>query len=191
MSQKTVVSCLAWLLFASALSAQPAQVMIIRHAEKPEHGHCLSVNGWERAGALVPFFLGTLGTSDCGTPEAGFGKPVAIFAQRPSKENGSLRPMQTVQALALALKLDLVTFVHDDYEKMAHEILTNSTYRGKNVLICWEHHAIPDVAVALGVKNPPKWKSSVFDRLWVITFKNEKARLRSLPQQLMYGDSED
>jgi len=181
---------LVWLLSISSVWAQPAEVMVIRHAEKPEEGHCLCLKGWQRAAALVPFFLGAA-ADGCGNSLAGFGTPTAIYAQKPTKEERSLRPMQTVQGLAQALKLEVKAYPHSDFESMVQEIQTSPAYRGKAILICWEHKAIPDIAAAFGVKEPPKWPGSAFDRVWQIKFKDGKAKLRDIPQQLMYGDSQD
>jgi hypothetical protein len=42
----------------------------------------LSVKGWQRAAALVPYFLGGL-SDECGNRQSGFAKPVCLtFAQR-------------------------------------------------------------------------------------------------------------
>jgi hypothetical protein len=178
----------AWLLSSAALLAQPTQVLIIRHAEKPEEGHCLSVKGWQRAAALVPFFLCEL-SDECGNRQRGFARPMAIYAQTPTKENKSLRPVQTVRMLAQALKVEVKGFAHVDFGQMVKEIQTTSAYEGQTVLICWEHHGNEDIARAFGVEEPPKWHGSSFDRIWVITSKDGKAKLRDMPQQLMYGDS--
>ena len=72
---------------------------------------------------------------------------------------------------------------------MAREILLKPEYDGKVVLVCWENKGIPDLATALGVTDPPDWRGHAFDRLWVITFKNGKAKLQDLPQRLLYGDA--
>ena len=50
-----VVAC----LFAAGAFAGPAQVIIIRHAEKPPVGDDLTPKGRQRAAALVPYFLET------------------------------------------------------------------------------------------------------------------------------------
>ena len=72
---------------------------------------------------------------------------------------------------------------------MVKEILAKPEYDGKVVLICWSHKDIPGLATALGVANPPVWHGHVYDRLWIIKFKDGKATLQDLPQRLMYGDS--
>lgn len=163
--------------------ATPAQVIIIRHGEKPKEGNELSLKGWERAHALIPFFQGNKKVLD-------FGTPVAIYAQKPSTPESSMRPIETVQGLADALNLTLNTnFEHAQYPSMAQEILSNPDYEGKMVLICWEHKVIPDIAKNLNAPNVPnKWDGDDFDRLWVITYGDE-ITFDDLPQKLLYGDS--
>jgi hypothetical protein len=72
--RRTQLGLLIVLFFASSLLAEPAQVIIIRHAEKPEDGNELSLEGRERAAALAPYFLANLDLLE-------FGPPVAIYAQ--------------------------------------------------------------------------------------------------------------
>jgi hypothetical protein len=172
-------------LGASAARGQPAQVILIRHAEKPPEGHDLSLQGRERAAALAPFFLEA--------PEVlTYKAPAAIYAQAVNQEARSRRPIETVTPLAKALKLDLITrYGHSDYPRMAKDILANPDYKGKMVLICWEHKVIPDMARELGVKDAPaKWPGEAFDRLWVITYKADgPPTFRDLPQRLLFGDS--
>src|SRR5262249_34191 len=158
---------LAWILAGAVALGQPARVLIIRHAEKPDDGHCLSVEGWQRAAALVPFFLGEL-SDECGDPRPGFARPVPIYFQKPTSQNKSRRPLQTVQGLAQTLKLEPRGFAHTDYAEMVRQIQKTSAFQGQTVLICWEHRAIADVARAFGVRDPPNWHGSAFDRVWVI-----------------------
>jgi hypothetical protein len=166
--------------------AQPAQVVMIRHAEKPLEGNHLSLQGRERAAALVPYFLET--------PEiVAFKRPVAIYAQAPKKDTSSVRSIETVKPLADALKLPIKeTYIRDDFRKMVAEIQASHEYDGQTVLICWEHKVIPVMAKEFGVEDAPtKWPGSAFDRTWVITFEpGKKPQLKDLPQKLMYGDSE-
>jgi hypothetical protein len=132
--------------WAYPAEGKPAQVILIRHAEKPPEGDDLSLKGKERAAALVPYFLGR--------PEVlQFKAPVAIYAQGPKKEGSSRRPVETVKGLAAALKLDVIDkFTHDEYPQMVEEVLARPEYEGKTVLDCWEHKILPDIARAFGVK---------------------------------------
>jgi hypothetical protein len=162
-------------------------VILIRHGEKPGHGNDdLSQQGWERAAALVPYFKGRPEVLD-------FKTPAAIYAQSPKKEGSSLRPLHTVQGLAQALNLDVVQkYTRDDFQPMVDEILANPKYKGRMVLICWEHHVIPKIARALGAKDPPGFEDDVYDRTWVLTFKDTgKVALKVLPQRLMFDDTKE
>ena len=70
-------------------------------------------------------------------------------------------------------------------------MLTDPKYAGKTVLIAWHHGTIPDLAKALGVKDPPqKWQDEVFDRVWEITYSNGTASLKNLPEDALPGDSQ-
>jgi len=54
-------------------------------------------------------------------------------------------------------------------------------YGGKNVVICWVHEFLPDLARALGVTAVPQWKTKDFDSVWEIEFPAGQAELRILP----------
>jgi hypothetical protein len=101
-----------------------------------------------------------------------FGLPVAVFATRTTKDDNGQRTQETVAPLARALKLPVQTPYHGkDYAALAKQILANPAYAGKTVLICWNHEQITQLAAALGVTpEPPKWKGSVFDRVYVISY---------------------
>jgi len=165
---------LAVCLLAAAPAPRPAQIILIRHAEKPadaKNPH-LSRTGLERAERLVSFI-----TTDPAMTR--FGPPVAVFATRTTKDGDGQRTQETVAPLARALKLPVQTpFVGKDYAKLAKLVLANPAYAGKTVLICWNHEEIPQLAAALGIKpEPPKWKASVFDRVYLISYQGDKAAL--------------
>lgn len=168
-------------LSAMAVLAQPAQVILIRHAEKPEDPaevH-LSEKGEKRARELVPFL-----TTDPVLTQAGL--PVALFATRTTRHGRGQRTQETLAPLAHELGLPVQTpYLSEEYKEMARWILSNRDYEGKTVLICWNHEEIPQLTEALGVRpRPPKWKDSVFDRVYLITFPKGKATLADLPQTL-------
>lgn len=138
----------------------------------------------QRAAALVPYFLEALDVTQ-------HGRPIAIYAQKPTDDRRSTRPVDTVRGLATALKLDVIQFAHDDFLKVVKEIESKQEYESKMVLICWEHHAIQDIAATLGVDDPPKWHD-VYDRVWIVTFRpDHKPKLQNLPQQLLFEDTRD
>jgi broad specificity phosphatase PhoE len=98
------------LAVASQALAQPSQVILIRHAEKPMSGNELSPQGRERAAALVPFFLGTDELLE-------FNTPAAIYAQSQKKETSSIRSIETVKPLAEALQLRInKTSARDEFQ---------------------------------------------------------------------------
>ena len=164
------------------------QVIIIRHGEKPgdpatdsaADGIDLSTRGYERAGALAPYI-----------PDV-FGKPDFLFAAKASKHSN--RPVETITPLAQALGLQIdAKHEDDDFEKVAEDILGNSKYAGKLVLICWHHGKIPELTTALGGVPPcSPWPEDVFDRVWKIDYPSGSQGdlpVQNIPQMLLYGDA--
>ena len=99
----------------------PAHIAIVRHGEKQPvktvltdrqgnvlmtsqgkqmMGDHLSTRGWERAYALAPFFTLSPFTKN-------YGKPVAVFAPKPSDSYQSMRPVDTATPTADRLKIPL------------------------------------------------------------------------------------
>jgi hypothetical protein len=152
----------------------PAQIILIRHAEKPsdpKNPH-LTKAGVRRARQLVSFI-----TTDPAMTR--FGLPVAVFATKTTKGGNGQRTQETVAPLARALGLPVLTpFLNKDYAAVAKLILGDPDYAGKNVLVCWNHEEIPQLAAALGVTpKPPKWKGNVYDVVYVISYHGDKASL--------------
>jgi hypothetical protein len=175
-------------LAASAALAQPALVLIIRHAEKPPEKSAvkLSLKGQERAMAFVPFFTQT--------PEFIYqGLPVALFATKMAPGEISQRTLETITPLSTHLRLlPEAHYAKSDYASLAQEVLTNLKYQRKTVLICWDHEYIPRLAAALGVYPAPSpWPEHGFDRVWIITYKSGQASLVNMPQRLLFGDAPD
>jgi hypothetical protein len=174
------------LLSSSSVWATPAQVLVIRHGEKPPKGHDLSPAGQARAEALVGLF-------EKDPRFLAHGTPVAIYAMLPSQEDEANREVETVTPLAMGLGLQINEhYIRDQYPQMATEILTSPAYEGKMVLICWDHAVIPQIVAALGVTNPmPAWPSGVFDRVLAINYgsNGNVTSFDNLPQRLMPNDS--
>jgi hypothetical protein len=163
------------------LAGQPREILIIRHAEKPDNPDDpdLTPRGYSRAAALVQFF------------SSQFDTPAFLFATQVSK--ASNRPVETLTPVAAALHMGLnSTFADDQYPALAQEILSNPKYAGQMLIICWHHGNIPALAKALGVDVPLKnWSDSVFDRVWRIQYTDGPVSFSNMPQRLLYGDSQE
>jgi hypothetical protein len=162
------------LVLALGANAQPARIILIRHAEKPDdakEAH-LSEEGRERARRLVKWICEgkVLGTN---------GAPVALYAAAPTLRGRSVRCSETLEPAARQLGLPVLTPRQaDDYERFARALLRDKSLAGKNVVVCWVHDYLPALAKALGIDpEPPKWKGSDFETAYIITFPNGKADL--------------
>lgn len=175
-----------FLVGAQIILARPAQIILLRHAEKPEDESNLhlSAQGKERAQALVQLLTATpVFTTN--------GLPAALFATQLTLHGHSRRPKETLEPLAKHLKLPIQTpYPAKDYAKLAERVLHDSGYDGKTVVICWVHDFLPQLAHAFGAKpKPADWKHTVFDRVLVITFHGKKVACKNVPQHLLPGDS--
>ena len=165
-------------LFSMNAFAMPANVVIIRHAEKPESGHILSPEGEKRALLIVDYVIKSQDMKAVGLPNF-------IFASNPKDEESSVRSIQTVTPLAKALKLTINTnYVADDYKKMVAEILSNPIYNQKNIFIAWGHKKIDKIAKKLGVTNyPDEWSDDDYDSVWIVNYKNNAVNNFSIVKQ--------
>jgi hypothetical protein len=169
--EKSMFRSLVWLcLLVTSISwGAPAQVLIIRHGEKPDTGNDLSSAGQERAQNLISYF-------EKNPDVTRYGTPVAIYGFGPGADDGSLRGIETVTPLADALGLKVQSqFTKNDLQPIVDEVMSKPTYDGKMVLICWEHKMIPALAHQFGADQAPDaWAGSdVYDQVWEIDFSGE------------------
>ena len=139
-------------------------VVIIRHGEKPADGDNLSCQGQNRAVQLPVVLIKKIGKPDYTyVPSLGLDKNTAHS-----------RMFQTVTPFAV--KYDLT--INSKYdESEPNETAKSVLKKNGTVLMVWQHSAIPDLASALGVSNPPKWKGADFDSMWIVTYASGKAVL--------------
>ncbi|MCX5788807.1 MAG: histidine phosphatase family protein [Elusimicrobia bacterium] len=170
-------------LFAWPADAAPAQVIIIRHGEKPAVGSHLCPRGVCRADALAAVF-----------PRQ-FGTPAAIYAMKPSSEEGSMRAIETVTPLARALNLTINTsYTRKQLQPLVDDIMKNPACQGQMVLISWEHKVIPALVqtfcaggAASGACDPVpvKWPGSVFDQAWILNFNGvQVSSFKVIPEKI-------
>ena len=162
----------------------PVQIIIIRHAEKPDDNDNssdpagLSAQGQERAQALADAIPARYPHIDY------------LFASAASKN--SHRPIDTITPLSQKLGLGIDTSYADkQYADLAQTLETDPKYAGKTVLICWHHGKIPQLTQALGATPPVSpWPGQTFDRIWQIDYgADQKATIQNLPQHVLPGDS--
>jgi hypothetical protein len=177
-------------LWPRASQAMPAQVILIRHAEKYEDRAKINLTprGLTRALALSEFFR-----ADPRVVE--FGPPAAIIAQAPTEKKKSVRPLETVEPLSQALGLTVIyQFTYGQADVTVNWLKDQRQYDGKNVLICAQHMEIDDFARALGVTDlrPRTWPHETYDRFYLLKFSPADGKLLSfsnLPMHLLFGDS--
>jgi hypothetical protein len=163
----------------------PATILLIRHAEKLTDGRLdLSTVGFERAREMPLMFAG----ADQPGTSHNLPRPEFLFATHVSKHSN--RPVETITPLSEALKLPISSEVDDkDFGALAKDLLSGK-YAGKVVLVAWHHGSLPEFARALGAVPPyDPWPETQFDRVWRIDYKDGKATLVDLPQELLPGDS--
>lgn len=171
--------------------------MLIRHAEKPvipppdgvlEDGskdkHSLTPRGWQRAGALVQFFVRPY--------RSGITTPTVIFASGTTEptqdliadDAKSLRPEQTV--LPLSRRLGVATNISVPVG-LEESLITSLRETDGTVLVAWEHKRIPTIAAGF-VRNPPSWGDR-FDVVWILDRQpDDSYTLAEVPQDLLDSD---
>jgi hypothetical protein len=155
------------------------KIMLIRHAEKPPgnpppHGantngdhdkESLTIQGWQRAGALVVFFAPSLGPMQ----NSAIAKPATIYASKIGKDSESERPQETVTPLISKIGAGQ-NFAFSKGQEQA--VGLSARAESGVVLICWEHEKIPAITQAFPVSPnsqpvPSQWPDGRYDVVWV------------------------
>ncbi|KAI0019463.1 hypothetical protein F4780DRAFT_780495 [Xylariomycetidae sp. FL0641] len=140
------------LLLAAAVVAKPT-VYFIRHGEKPEEGNGLNAAGEQRAQCLRTVF-GAASSYDIGH----------IMAMTPKDNGHRQRPYDTVKPLADDLGLDVDISCDRDDEDCVADVVEGYDGEG-NILICWEHDQLNNLAKALGA-DIDNYPDDSFDLIW-------------------------
>ena len=174
--------------------------MVIRHAEKPlsfppsygvtlegeREKESLSVRGWQRAGALASFFA----PPDRSFHDPSLAAPQFLYASKPTRRNGSRRPLETITPLAekLAIRINS-NFPKPEAEEMLEEVFLCAGV----VLVCWQQEYISKIANYILGNNttaPQDWPEDRFDMVWVFDRNPATTRysFQQVPQRLLMGD---
>jgi hypothetical protein len=172
----TVFSTFSW--------AMPDQVILFRHGEEPrgEEGTELSKHGRARAAALHEIF----------DRYPDLQPPTALFSMKPKTEHHSVRAIQTMIPISERFKVQLeIPYKFDQYHMLVNRLKTDRKLEGKSVMICWGHDELAAFAKALGAKNVKAWSGKVFDKLWILTFKDgEFQKMEERDQHLSIDQKE-
>jgi hypothetical protein len=160
-------------------ASMPANLTIylVRHAEKPPSGSGLSAAGEARANAYVKYFQNVTDPS---------GKTMKwdyLFASAESTHSD--RPFLTIQPLAQAIGKTIDPDYKDKhFSKLVKFIQENrkKQFDDSNILICWHHGEILDLAQSLGAECnnlpqssnwPLSWPGKVFGWLLKIYYRSD------------------
>ena len=163
-------------------------VLIIRHAEKPDSGQGLSPAGQARADAYVRYFRElSIGSRSLA--------PDCLIACADSAQ--SWRPRLTLEPLGEALNLPInLRFAAGQIQELVRVLRTKR--QGSCILICWKHGSIPELLSTLGA-NPSEllpegtWPDDKFT--WLIDLRyDQDGRLvpgetKRIPAACMPGDA--
>ncbi len=182
MNKVILAICFIFTLPLTAM-ARPKAIILLRHAEEPkEDVNHLSAAGYARAKMLPKLFKTHPALKK-------LDPPIALFAAGAKKEDSSIRSIETLHNLSLDIEVPINdTFKRDDFRALAKEINTHEKYDDQVVVVVWQHKILREIAEKLGVKKTSAYPSDKFDRIWLITYKKDKANLEDLPQNLMPGD---
>jgi hypothetical protein len=195
------------------IHALPNKVIVVRHGEKATGVH-LDNKGWQRAAALISYFGASSHFSidprwQVSDTSAVFSPPFAIYAPRP-EANDCVRPLETTIPLAQELGLPVhICYGRNQLAELAHLILTTPQNDGKEILIIYEHHRIPDLINQLilqaggNILNLAAYPDNRFDLVYVIDYMGNPSvfdtpykvvsaggniSLTATLQELMFGD---
>lgn len=149
-------------------------VFLVRHAEKLDGGNELAPEGFARAQRYVQYFQNQVKYD---------GKPIRwnyLFASAESDKSD--RPFLTIQPLsdAIGVKID-DEFKNKHFKDLAKELEKNreNKFNNSNVLVCWHHGEILDLASAIGANQvelpesahwPAKWPKDAYGWLLKIYY---------------------
>ena len=194
----SLLRCCAFALalsLSSSAFAEPARIIILRHAEK-RNKHELCEIGSRRAEALAGQFLGK-GAAQSGAGQSLFAtgeKPAAILAV-------TIHSLETISPTAQSWELPAIVYSvlpSDDKDLKDVELnrrtraavqdaLADPRYAGKTLVMSWEHKHIADSKLEAKFPNeqvtlrqllhlekfadaPKDWPDGNYDYFWIVDF---------------------
>jgi hypothetical protein len=166
--------------------AVPKKVIILRHGEK-ENATTLCGVGIQRSMSLMYEFLGNGAKKSLFKPDD---PPAAFFAitlhslelASPAASSWNL-PVITYSVVPLLPKMDQTLELDARTDQAAQDVLNNSAWNGKTVVMVWEHKHIADKALTMTLRNllnldkltgkdhvHETWQGSNYDYFWIVEY---------------------
>lgn len=178
------------LSFPTRAEAVPKRIIIMRHGEK-QNAYALCPVGVDRSLALAANYLGRGAAKALLAPGE---KPAAFFAI-------TLHSLELIAPAAATWQAPVIDYsvvpifgkidvprLNARTREAAHDVLTDSRWDGKTVIIAWEHHHIADAMLdrhysnvtlrallhldALGDAVPKTWSGHNYDYFWIVDYGN-------------------
>lgn len=166
-----------------------SHILLIRHGEKPlsQTETSLSVAGQARSMAYVVYFQNFEINS----------QPIKIdylFATAPTDHSN--RPYLTIQPLAQQLGVKINNQFNNtdqDIAALVNFLLEEQQLNNSNILVCWHHERLLEMAAALGALNgtlPADWSPENFGWVILLTYDAKGKVISStvIEEKLMFGD---
>ncbi len=166
-----------------------SNIILIRHGEKPlnqaETG--LSVAGQARSMAYTVYFQNF-------TINSRVIKLDYLYATAPTDHSN--RSYLTIEPLASQLGLKINNHFNNtdqDIAALVKHLLSEPHLNNSNILVCWHHERLLEMAAALGALSgtlPTDWSPDIFGRVIVLTYGSSGAVVNSsvIAEELMFTD---
>jgi hypothetical protein len=176
-------------LAATPAEAQPARIIILRHAEKA-NAYALCDLGRERANALAKQFLGQGATQSLFAPGD---RPAAFMAV-------TLHTLETITPVAQIWGLPVIDYsvvpnkdededageaeINARTQEAARDLMSNHEFDRKTVVVAWEHKHIASRKLEKDYRGqevtlrqllrlgqaPESWSDTNYDYFWIVDY---------------------
>jgi hypothetical protein len=189
---------------AASVEAAPRRIIIVRHGEVQDPLN-LCPTGVERARALAAQYLSPAGPRSLLRGE----KPAAILAitlhtletARPIAAAWDMRvPTNRLMLMPIRNNYYFNSLINVQNRRIAHDLLKGRRWRGRTVVLVWEHFHIASAALeaefagepvtlrqllhldkirGASLAVPETWPNSTFDYVWILDYDSPSAMIPS------------